>query len=110
MTISPRAILDQVQPVTTDESVFYRMEGKTSRKISERVHINSKLTTEQNEQVDTLLKKHIRVFSTHDADLGDCVMIRHRINLIDPTLFKQKHRIIALSMIDEIRKHIEELL
>ena len=46
----------------------------------------------------------------HDADIGDCDMIRHRIDLIDPTPFKQKHRRIPPAMIDEVRKHIEELL
>ena len=110
VTISPKAILGKVQPVTVDESVFEKIEKKTSKKIFEEIHIDSKLTSEQNEQVESLLKKHIDVFSTHDADIGDCNMIRHRIDLIDPTPFKQKHRRIPPAMIDEVRKHIEELL
>lgn len=110
VTISPKAILGEIQPVTVDESVFERIERETSRKVFEEIHIDSKLTPEQNEQVESLLKKHIGVFSTHDADIGDCDMIRHRIDLIDPTPFKQKHRRIPPSMIDEVRKHIEELL
>ena len=67
------------------------------------------MTPEQNEQVESLLKKHIDVFSTHDADIGDCDMIRHRIDLIESTPFKQKHRRIPPAMIDDVRKHIEEL-
>ena len=46
ITISPKAILCEVQPVTVDESVF-----------------DTKLTPEQNEQVEALLKKHIDAFS-----------------------------------------------
>ena len=37
-------------------------------------------------------------------------MIRHRIDLIDPTPFKQKHSRIPPSTIEEVRKHIEKLL
>ena len=81
VTISPKAILGEVQPVTVDESVFEKTEKKTSKKIFEEIHIDSKLTSEQNEQVESLLKKHIDVFSKHDADIGDCNMIRHRIDL-----------------------------
>ena len=110
VTISPKAILGEVQPVTVDESVFERMEKETTKKIFDEIHIDSKLSAEQDEQVKSLLKKHINIFSTHDADIGDCDMIRHRIDLIDPTPFKQKHRRIPPSMIDEVRKHIEELL
>ena len=110
VTISPKAILGEVQPVSIDESVFEKIEKKTSKKIFEEIHIDSKLTSEQNEQVESLLKTHIDVFSTHDADIGDCNMIRHRIDLIDLTPFKQKHRRIPPAMIDEVRKHVEDLL
>ena len=85
VTISPKAILGEVQPVTLDESVFEKIEKKTSKKIFEEIHIDFKLTPEQNEQVESLLKKDIDIFSTHDADIRDCDMIRHRIDLIDPT-------------------------
>ena len=87
------------------------MEKKfTTMKIFDEIHIDSKLFTEQNEQVESLLKKHINILSTNDADIGDCDMNKHRIDLIDPTPFKQKDRMIPPSMIDEVRKHIEEIL
>ena len=50
------------------------------------------------------------MFSKRDSDIGDCDMIRHRIDLLDDTPFKQKHRRIPPAMIDEFRKHLEELL
>ena len=110
ITISPKAILCEVQPVTVDESVFEKIEREASKKIFEDIHIDTKLTPEQNEQVEALLKKHIDVFSKHDGDIGDCDKIKHRIDLIDNTPFKQKHGRIPPAMIDEVRKHIEELL
>ena len=94
--------------MTIDESVFDRIEREASKKIFDDIHIDSKLTPEQNEQVEALLRKHIDVFSKHDGDIGD--MIKHRIDLIDNTPFTQKHRRIPPAMIDEVHKHIEELL
>lgn len=110
VTISPKAILCEVQPVCVDESVFDRLENQTSKKIFDEIHIDSNLTPEQNEQVKSLLLQHVDVFSKDDSDIGDCDMIKHRIDLLDDTPFKQKHRRIPPSMIDEVRKHIEELL
>ena len=37
-------------------------------------------------------------------------MIKYRIDLVDNSPFKQKHRRIPPAMIDELRRHIEELL
>ena len=110
VTISPKAVLCEVQPVTVDESVFERIETEASKKIFQQVHIDSRLTPEQNDKVESLLRKHMDVFSKHDGDIGDCNMIKHRIDLMDDTPFKQKHRRIPPAMIDEVRRHIEELL
>lgn len=110
VTVSPKAIIGEVQPVTVDESVFEKLEKQTSDKIFDEIHIGSNLTSEQNEQVEALLKQHMDVFSKHDENIGDCDMIKHRIDLIDDTPFKQRHRRIPPSMIDEVRRHIEELL
>ena len=110
VTISPKSILCEVQPVSIDESVFDRLEKQTSQKIFDEIHIASTLKSEQNEQVESLLKKHIEVFPKHEGDIGDCDMIKHWIGLMDNTPFNQKHRRIPPAMIDEVRQHIEELL
>ena len=110
ITICPKKILGEVQPVTVDESVFERLENKTTKKIFDTIKISSNLTQEQDERLRSLLQKHIDIFSKDDSDIGDCDMIKHRIDLIDDTPFKQRHRRIPPSMIDEVRQHIEELL
>ena len=57
-----------------------------------------------------LLRKHEDIFSVSDTDIGICNRIKHRIDLITDIPFKQKHRRIPPSMIEEIRQHIEQLL
>lgn len=110
VTISPRTILCEVQPASVDESVFEKLESETEKRIFEDIHIEEDLTLDQSEQVKSLLRKHMDIFSKHEADIGDCDRIKHRIDLSDDTPFKQRHRRIPPSMVDEVRKHIEELL
>lgn len=45
-----------------------------------------------------------------DTDIGICNRIKLRIDFIDSTLFKHRHRRIPLSMVDEVRNHTEQLL
>ena len=96
--------------MTVDKSVFDKIKSGASKKIFEEIHIDSNLPPDQKESVEALLKKHIDVFSKPDSDIGDCDMIRHRIDLVDDPPFKQKHRRIPPAMIDEVKKHLEELL
>ena len=43
---------------------------------------------EQQQQLRNLLMKHKEIFSTGDTDIGQCNMVKHRIDLLDPTPFK----------------------
>ena len=113
VTIAPKAILCELQLVTIDEEVFNKIEDKDIYEdIIEDIQIdNSKqLTDEQNKKIRDLLYKHKELFSTSDTDIGNCEEIKHRIDLIDDLPFKQRHRRISPMMIDEIRKHLEQLL
>ena len=49
-------------------------------------------------------------FSEHQGDIGNCDKVKHPIYLENHTPFKQRHRRIPPSMIDEVRRHIEDLL
>ena len=68
------------------------------------------LTSEQREQLKTLLQKHKDLFSTSDTDIGTCTKTKHRINLHDETPFKMRHRRIPPNMVEEVRAHLEQLL
>lgn len=107
VTISPRAILCELQPVTVDNTVFNNIENSNSYNIFENVHIETNLSREQNTQIRELLMKHKNIFSTSETDIGHCDKIKHRIDLIDPVPFKQRHRRIPPSMIDEVRQHFK---
>ena len=50
------------------------------------------------------------IFSTSDTDIGHSNRVQHKIHLDDNTPFKQRHRRIPPSMIEEVRNHIQQLL
>ena len=68
------------------------------------------LSKEQKDQLKNLLRTHKDTFSSSDTDIGLCNTIKHRIDLLDETPFKQRHRRIPPGMIEEVRQHIEQLL
>ena len=68
------------------------------------------LDSAQLQQVKDLMHKHKDIFSTSDTDIGLCTSVKHRIDLLDDTPFKQRHTRIPPSIIEEIRQHLEQLL
>ncbi|XP_056016940.1 uncharacterized protein LOC130053607 [Ostrea edulis] len=50
------------------------------------------------------------IFSKNDEDIGLTARVKHQNELTNPVPFKQRHRKIPLSMIDEVRNHIQQLL
>ena len=68
------------------------------------------LDIDQRDELVNLLKKHREIFSVSDTDIGICNKIKHRIDLLTDIPFKQRHRRIPPSMIEEVRQHIEQLL
>lgn len=78
--------------------------------INVKVHIETELTEEQSQQIHNLLLKHRGLFSTSNTDIGNCDKVEHVTELENEIPFKRKHRRIPPSMIEEVRKHLEELL
>ena len=68
------------------------------------------LEPEQVREVKEHLNKWQEVFSLHDLDLGHTSKVKHKIQLTDNTLFKDKYRRIPPSMIDEVRAHLKEMI
>ena len=110
VVISPRAILCELQPVNIEESKL-NYENVT-HDILKQVNIdtNNQLDSEQLRQINELLSNHVDIFSTGEDDIGFCDKIKHRIDLLDETPFKQKTRRIPPAMISEVRQHIDQLL
>lgn len=81
--------------------------------VTEGLNIDSvhQLTDEEVKQKKEVLSKQEKnIFSTGDSDIGNCDKVKPRIDLLDDTPFKQRHRRIPPMMIDEIRNHLEQLL
>ena len=74
VSIPPRAVICELQPVKIDEDVFTHIENQNVKDVLNEVHIdeNKKLNDDQRRQIDDLLKKHRDIFSTGDTDIGMC--------------------------------------
>lgn len=57
-----------------------------------------------------LLWSYRSVFSWNDLDLGHTDMVKHEINLVHETPFKERHRRIPPAMVQEVRSHLAEML
>ena len=68
------------------------------------------LTESQVAEVQDILRKWKEVFSMNDLDLGRTDKVKHRIKLTDDEPFKERPRRIPPAMIDEVRKHLQEML
>lgn len=113
IVISPKCILCELQPVVVTDEVFDNIEkDQKMEEVFQKLNIDEQkvLDTAQQEQLREMLRQHKDMFSTDDTDIGICNAIKHRINLLDPTPFKQRHRKIPPSLIEDVRQHIEQLL
>ena len=109
ITISPKMIVCEMQPVEI-ENLHDNRENDDLEHIWKEVHLNLTLPTEEQLQLKELLKKHEDIFSRSETDIGHCDLIKHRIDLTDEIPFKQRHRRIPPNMIDEVRRHLEQLI
>jgi len=118
VTIAPRAIIAELQPVDIEEDMAKRKKkeeedlARRQEEVIENLQIDKDnlLSLEQKEQMKALLMKHKDLFSTSDTDIGTCSKTKHRIDLLDETPFKMRHRRIPPNMVEEVRLHLEQLL
>nr|KAG5692734.1 hypothetical protein BaRGS_033845 [Batillaria attramentaria] len=110
VTINPRSLLCEVQPVTItsleDSSVIEQEDPLLST-----VDVKSEnLSPAQEAEVKRLVTEFRDTFAQNEEDVGLTSRVRHRIDLEDERPFKQAHRRIPPSMIDEVRSHLHQLL
>ena len=113
IVIQPRAILCELQQVTVAEEVFGKIKDTDiHEEVLDNLNIDEAgvLDIDQRDELLYLLKKNREIFSVSDTDIKICNKIKHRIDLLTDIPFKQRHRRIPPTMIEEVRQHIEQLL
>ena len=113
IVISPKSILCEMQPVVVADDVLDDIEKSQDKDdIIRGLHVDddSILEEDQKGKLFDLLRQHSDIFSTGETDIGQCNLVKHRIDMTDEIPFKQRHRRIPPSMIEEVRQHIEQLL
>ena len=68
------------------------------------------ITPEEKCQLEEFLVSWKDVFSVSEFDIGHTDLIKHRIDLVDETPIKQRHRRIPPTMYTEVKQHIDQML
>ena len=64
----------------------------------------------QKQQALEVLEAHQHLFSRNPLDLGKTDLVKHKIQLTDPTPIKDRYRRIPPQMYDSVREHLQEML
>lgn len=111
VSVSPRAILCELQPVTILDTVLPESAiSPDVQLVLDKVKIFTEITTKEQQQCRELITEFSDIFSKSDTDVGTTDRVKHRIDLEDTTPFKQRYRRIPPSVIEEVRTHLQELL
>ena len=110
VTLEPRAILCEIQPVNIMDMPNQHDNMKTDSFIDDIKISTELLSKQQQKEAKHFLHQFKDIFSISDTDIGHTTAVKHRIDLIDDTPFKQRHRRIPPSMIQEVKDHLQQLL
>ena len=102
--IPPKALICELQPVLI-EDIQPHTDLPPGDQVIDLLKISTtNLTQDQHQQAHRMLDHNKDIFSTSDTDIGHSNRVQHKIHLDDNTPFKQRHRRIPPSMIEEVRK------
>ena len=86
VTLNPKTVLCEVQPVTITE--LDDLPEEVRQNLFSQIDIDSEhLSAEQQEEVQNLVSEYHDIFSKHDEDVGLTSRVRHRIDLSEELLF-----------------------
>ena len=106
ITVPPKALLCEVQPVDIEE-----LDAETRATFMDEIEVDSKdLTSDELSRGLNIINKFKDIFSQSETDIGLTSSVKHRIELTNTVPFKQRHRRIPPSMIDELRNHLQLLM
>jgi hypothetical protein len=96
-----------------DETCVFQDENHTTHNIKEEfgVKINEDLLTPDNKaKVYNLFKKWNQIFPKTSLDLGNTDAVRHRIELLNDTPFKEPYRRVPPHLLAEVKEHLQDML
>jgi len=109
VTLNPRTLLCEVQPV--DITCLDDTPTNVQDSLLAELDINTtRLTPDQQKRGINVIMNFEDIFSRDEADVGLYSRVKHRIEINNLDPFKQRHRMIPPSMLDEVRSHIQQLL
>ena len=110
--IPPHALLCEVHQASPDYDVLSKgVPSSSDPDWIECLNLEDSLLSEkEKEDVYKFLSEWKDIFSQNDLDIGFTSLVKHTINLVDETPFKQRHRRIPPSMYSEVRKHLQQRL
>ena len=106
--VTPRSLLCEIQPVTIEEVQSPPQQPCHDLLDLVKISDDNLWTTEQEIAKDILLQNK-DIFSMGETDIGHTDRVQHKILLTDDIPFKQRHRRIPPSMIEELRNHLQQL-
>lgn len=111
MVIEPSTVLCELQQVTVEKNPGTSVQPFDQEWMDNCFDLSRcNLKENQSENFKQFLQSWAHLFSKNDLDIGHTTAVKHRIELIDETPFKQTHRRIPPSMIAEVKQHLHQLL
>ncbi|MEE4247446.1 MAG: reverse transcriptase family protein [Kangiellaceae bacterium] len=105
VVIPPGYYLCELNAVTVVSAADESEEGSWKRP-----SLPEGLSVSEVERVEAVLAQFGSVFSQHDLDLGRTNMLKHHIRLTDDLPFKQRHRRVPPHLVEEVKRHLAEML
>lgn len=111
VTIQPKAILCEIQPVRETEEQLSQTRKDSENDVVSLINFEKEaISQDELEQGRRLISDYNDIFSKSDIDVGRAKNVYHKIELQDDRYFKQRYRRIPPAMISEVIDHIKLLL
>jgi hypothetical protein len=105
VTVPLKSLLCELQPVTVEKRRSLKEQQDVD--IMDKIKINDcNLDASEFQKGLRLIRTFNKIFLKHGEDIG----LTARVKLTNSVPFKQRHRNIPLSMADDVRNHVRQLL
>ena len=108
-------VLRHIDPVSSDIKKAQINQQSTSVKdkevLPEGINLgDASVSEEEKSQLSQFLGKWKHIFSTSFTDLGNCDLVKHKINLTDDQPIKEPPRRIPPALYTEVKEHLVEMI